>query len=76
MFSICSEGDHLYCDPSGPLHIVKLVMANTTPTIEQKNSVSLRLGRWFEARATGWGVAALPILVIILVALAAARLLG
>ena len=51
-------------------------MTNTPPIVEQKNSVSLRLGRWFEAKASGWGVVALPILVLVLILLADARLMG
>ncbi len=35
------------------------------------NSLSVKIGGWFEARATGWGVAAVPLLLIML-ALAAA----
>jgi len=51
-------------------------MTNAPPIVEQKNSVSLRLGRWFEAKASGWGVAALPIVVLVLIFLAGSRLVG
>lgn len=35
--------------------------------------LTVKLGRWFEARAAGWGVVAIPVLVLILLA---AALLG
>jgi hypothetical protein len=35
-------------------------------TPAQPNTIRLRLGRWLEARGTGWGVAVLPILVLAL----------
>jgi len=35
--------------------------------------LTVRLGRWFEARAAGWGVVAVPVLVLMLLA---AALLG
>lgn len=31
-------------------------------------AVSFKLGRWAEAQATGWGVAALPVVLVILLA--------
>lgn len=41
------------------------------------NSLSIRLGGWFEAHATGFGVAAIPVVVALLALVAAMRwLLG
>ena len=48
-------------------------MFETTPAREPRNSVSLRVGQWFEARGTGWGVAAVPVLFVVLILLAAYR---
>lgn len=31
-----------------------------------KNSLSLKLGNWFEADATGWGVMAIPVIGLML----------
>ena len=43
---------------------------------EREDSLSVKLGSWFEAHATGKGVIAVPFLVAVVVAaLAAARLL-
>jgi hypothetical protein len=38
------------------------------------NTLTVKLGLWFEARAGGWGILALPVLALVLVAAAAARL--
>lgn len=51
-------------------------MPEKFPVIEEKNAVSVRIGRWFEARGTGWGVAVVPIMLLVLIALAASRLVG
>ena len=51
-------------------------MPEACPAPEPRNSLTLRLGHWFEARGTGWGVAAIPVLMLVLVILAAARLNG
>jgi hypothetical protein len=43
---------------------------------EREDSLSVKLGSWFEAQATGKGVLALPIVVLVIVAaIAAARVL-
>jgi hypothetical protein len=34
--------------------------------VSSKTSLSLRLGNWLEADATGWGVVAIPILGLML----------
>jgi hypothetical protein len=47
-------------------------MPNTLPKSPDGASLSFRIGRWAEARATGWGVAAL----VVLAALAAAVILS
>jgi hypothetical protein len=39
-------------------------------------SLTVKLGRWFEARATGWGVAALCALAALALAAAANHLIG
>jgi len=46
-----------------------------SPT-DPPNSLFLRLGHWFEARGTGWGVAAIPLLMLLIAAVALARVLG
>ena len=51
-------------------------MANRDPasTTDNPASLTVRLGGWFEARATGWGVAAIPALLFLLTILAAAHI--
>ena len=51
-------------------------MPRSPPVFGPRNSISLRLGRWFEAQGTGWGVAAVPVLGLVLAALIAAKLIG
>jgi hypothetical protein len=34
------------------------------------SSLSLRVGAWFEAQATGWGVVALPVVLVVLLTVA------
>ena len=42
---------------------------------DRRDSITVRLGNWFEAHATGGGVIAVPIVVLmVVVALAAARI--
>ncbi len=48
---------------------------NPPPFRECPTSLTVRLGTWFEARATGWGVAAIPVLLLLLAALAAAHVI-
>jgi hypothetical protein len=40
-------------------------MSKAMPTL------NLKIGRWFEANATGWGIAAIPLVMIVLVLAAA-----
>ena len=47
-------------------------MRNRLPQLDSRSSLSFRLGHWFEARGTGWGVIAVPVLVVVVV-LAAGR---
>ena len=47
-----------------------------SPDLIGKSSVSVRIGRWFEARGTGWGVIAIPLLLLLLMVLANSRLAG
>jgi len=58
------------------LRIAEPIVPEKFPVIEEKNAVSVRIGRWFEARGTGWGVAVVPIMLLVLIALAASRLVG
>jgi len=39
------------------------------------SSLSMKLGGWFEANATGWGVAAIPLVLALLLAFAAIKLI-
>jgi hypothetical protein len=46
------------------------------PSREREDSLTVKLGSWFEAQATGKGVIALPIVVLVVAAaIAAARVL-
>lgn len=45
---------------------------HTSPTT--RNSLSLKLGGWLEAHATGWGVVAIPIVVVLVLAAEGLRL--
>ena len=51
-------------------------MAGRNPTSGRDcpTSLTVKLGNWFEARATGWGVAAIPVLLVLAAAMAAAHL--
>jgi hypothetical protein len=40
------------------------------------STLRLRLGQWLEISGAGWGVAAIPLVLLILALLAAARLTG
>ncbi|MCR5876510.1 hypothetical protein LRS10_21610 [Phenylobacterium sp. J426] len=42
-------------------------------TPDAGSTFSLKLGRWFEANASGWGVLAAPIVVLLLVGAALLR---
>jgi hypothetical protein len=51
-------------------------MAQTSMNITRKPAtLTLRIGRWFEANATGWGVIALPVVVLLLGAASLAQAL-
>jgi hypothetical protein len=43
-------------------------MRNPPETLRETAALSLKIGRWAEARATGWGVVALVILAALLAA--------
>lgn len=43
---------------------------------EPPATLSLKIGQWFEANATGWGVLCVPIVVLLLLAAAVASQLG
>ena len=46
------------------------------PVRPSPDSLSLKLGNWFEAHATGRGVIAIPIVVLVIAGVAAAKLIG
>ncbi|WP_334164726.1 hypothetical protein [Phenylobacterium sp.] len=48
-------------------------MAPRSSSPRPRTSLYLKLGGWLEARATGWGVAAIPFVVTLLVLAEAAR---
>ena len=47
---------------------------NPPSTREHPASLSVKIGAWFEARATGWGVAAIPLLLLLASVIAASHL--
>ena len=51
-------------------------MTNRNPpsTTACPTSLTVKIGKWFEARATGWGVAAIPVLLLLAAAMAASHL--
>lgn len=53
---------------------VTLDMAPRPASPRPRTALYLKLGGWLEARATGWGVAAIPLIITLLVAAEAARL--
>ena len=48
---------------------------NPPSTTECPTSLTVKIGKWFEARATGWGVAAIPVLLLLVAAMAASHLM-
>lgn len=46
-----------------------------TQTKNQPATLSLKIGQWFEANATGWAVICVPIVVVLVVGAALARAL-
>jgi len=47
----------------------------TAAQVECPTSLTVKLGSWFEARATGWGVAAIPLLLLLLALVGSAHAL-
>jgi hypothetical protein len=45
---------------------MRRVMTFDGETPAPRSTIRLRLGRWLEARGTGWGVAVLPVLILAL----------
>ncbi len=43
---------------------------------QSRNYLSVRIGHWFEARGAGWGVIAVPILLLLIAILAGGRFAG
>jgi hypothetical protein len=50
-----------------------LQMAKCSLKPRRRATLSLRLGPWLEAHATGWGVAAVPLVVVLVLAAAALK---
>jgi hypothetical protein len=48
------------------LEFRRRVMTFDGETPAPRSTIRLRLGRWLEARGTGWGVAVLPVLILAL----------
>jgi hypothetical protein len=48
-------------------------MNNLTSRRRNPNSLSLKIGAWFEARATGWGLVALPLVLAVLLTIVLLR---
>jgi hypothetical protein len=48
-------------------------MSDIAPKPTERATLSLRIGQWFEANATGWGVLAVPLVVLLLAGVAYAR---
>jgi hypothetical protein len=38
------------------------------PADHRKSTLSLKLGSWLEANATGWGIVAIPLIILLLLA--------
>jgi hypothetical protein len=51
-------------------------MAHRIPRPRPESSLSLRIGHWFEAQATGWGLVALPLVLFVLLTVALLKWLG
>jgi len=51
-------------------------MFSRRPPENARNTLSMKLGSWFEAHATGWGVVAVPIVIGLVVGLALLRWLA
>jgi hypothetical protein len=49
--------------------------ARANPERNPPNALTVRLGRWFEAGATGWGVVVIPVIVVLVLAATAAHVL-
>jgi hypothetical protein len=50
-------------------------MSSPTRSRARQDSLSVKLGGWFEAHATGRGVLAVPVVVLIVAMVAAAKIL-
>lgn len=48
-------------------------MSEIAPKPAERAALSLKIGQWFEANATGWGVVAVPLVVLMLVIVACFR---
>jgi len=61
-----------------PILFYVLPMPHNAPIPRPSSSLSVKIGRWAEAQATGWGIVALVVLAVLgaVVALSRSRLLG
>ncbi len=50
------------------------LMSHPRPS-RSRNTLSFRLGAWFEAHATGWGVWAVPLILLLLAGLELVRIM-
>ena len=44
------------------------VVMSLHPSDPKKSTLSLKLGSWLEANATGWGIVAIPVVILLLLA--------
>lgn len=67
----CIKYTEFFGDPAkGRYHVF---MSRSAHRAAGAHSLSLRLGGWMEAQATGWGIAAIPLVVILVLAAGAVR---
>jgi hypothetical protein len=65
------HGENIFCGWERVCYIQG--MSSSSPKRSRGHALKVRLGDRFEARATGWGVAAVPLVVLLLVAAALMR---
>jgi len=53
-----------------------IFMPSTRPhRPRERDTLSLKIGAWFEAQATGWGILAAPVVLILVGAIAVVRIM-
>ena len=50
-------------------------MEKLSPRSRTRDTLSLKIGAWFEAQATGWGILAIPAVLLLALLAAAIKLL-